>query len=224
MLGNLLDDLASRCTTSLELLVTLNVPEELPRDACALPFRVRVIENRHPKGFGANHNAAFRIARASIFCVINPDIRIDLDPFPPLVAALADRRVGVVAPLVVNGDGEVEDSARRFPTFGSLALKALGCARRLEYAIDAESLSPDWVAGMFMLFSRDTFAAVGGFDERYHLYYEDVDMCRRLRARGYDVRLVPTVRVVHLAQRASRRRLQHLRWHAASALRYLLAR
>jgi GT2 family glycosyltransferase len=81
---------------------------------------------------------------------------------------------------------------------------------------------PHWVAGMFMLLRSETYTAIGGFDERYYLYYEDVDLCRRLRARGLEVVLVPEAHVVHLARRASWHDLQHFLWHARSALRYLV--
>jgi hypothetical protein len=63
---------------------------------------------------------------------------------------------------------------------------------------------------------------VGGFDERFYMYYEDVDICRRLWGQGWSIVLQPAAVVIHDAQRASHRRLRHMRWHAASALRYLL--
>ena len=75
-----------------------------------------------------------------------------------------------------------------------------------------------------MLFRSSVFHALHGFDERYFLYYEDVDLCRRLRKRGYDIRLVPSVRAVHNARRESHRSLRHLRWHLASIVRFLLSR
>jgi len=76
---------------------------------------------------------------------------------------------------------------------------------------------------MFMLLRRDAFAAVGGFDARYHLYYEDVDLCARLRLAGYDIRLVPSASVVHLARRQSRRDIRYLLWHLRSMTRYILS-
>jgi GT2 family glycosyltransferase len=73
---------------------------------------------------------------------------------------------------------------------------------------------------MFMLFTRETFEAVGGFDERYYLYYEDVDICARLRMAGKEVVLCPTVQVIHDAQRQSHTSPRHLAWHLASMLRF----
>ncbi|HET7200570.1 MAG TPA: glycosyltransferase, partial [Burkholderiales bacterium] len=91
------------------------------------------------------------------------------------------------------------------------------------YEIEGKSISPDWVGGMFMLFRSDVFAALGGFDPAYHLYYEDVDLCARLRRKGYDVRLVPGASASHFARRQSRRSAKYLAWHLRSMLRYLLS-
>jgi hypothetical protein len=220
LVHDLLADLAVLHHGGLDVVLTLNVSEELPRIPPGLA--VEIVRNPSPKGFGANHNAAFRHGRGALFCVLNPDIRFPADPFDILAAELVDARVGVAAPLVVDATGEPEDSARRFPTLRSLSAKVLGLAPRLDYEIGDEPFSPDWVAGMFMLFRREAFAAVGGFDERYFLYYEDVDLCRRIRHAGYDVRLVPAARVTHLARRESHRNLRHLRWHLTSMARYLL--
>ena len=77
-------------------------------------------------------------------------------------------------------------------------------------------LYPDWVGGMFMLFSREMFSAIRGFDERYFLYYEDVDLCARLTLRGYKVCLTPKSKVIHQAQRTSHRNLRYLRWHLSA--------
>jgi N-acetylglucosaminyl-diphospho-decaprenol L-rhamnosyltransferase len=178
------------------------------------------IDNPHPKGFGANHNAAFRLAKGQMFCVLNPDIRLKIDPFPALIEALVSPQVGVAAPRILDTAGGTEDSARRFPTPSYILQKILGLTPKLDYRLDDSSLSPDWVAGMFMLFRQEVYAELNGFDERYFLYYEDVDLCRRLRKRGYEVRLLPTVSAVHDARRDSRRSLRHLRWHAQSMLRY----
>ena len=218
LVRDLLTDIARHCT-GIEVLLTLNVPEALPFEAGSFAFPVRIIENLAPRGFGANHNAAFRLARGDFFCVLNPDVRLDSDPFPALIRALGDERVGLAAPVVLSPDGEIEDSARRYPTPLSVAKKAFA-RQRLDYAVGDQPFSPDWVGGMFMLFRRSVFERAGGFDERYFLYYEDVDLCRRLAGLGYRVVLVPAARVVHNARRRSHGDIRHSMWHLASMLRY----
>ena len=78
------------------------------------------------------------------------------------------------------------------------------------------------LAGMFMLFRSEVFRRLGGFDERYFLYYEDVDLCLRLRQLGYDVLLEPGAEALHDARRASRSSPRHLLWHARSLARFLI--
>jgi GT2 family glycosyltransferase len=223
MVADLLRDLDAHVVVPMRVYLTLNVPEDEPLATASLHYPVQVIRNPRPRGFGANHNAAFRMAGGGAFCVLNPDVRLMADPFPALLAELADAKVGVVAPRIVNPQGGVEPSARRFPTPLSILGKGLFGAR-LEYDIGKEALPVDWVSGTFMLVSVGPFGEVGGFDERYHLYYEDVDLCARLRREGYAVRLLPAVQAVHAARRDSHRKLAYLRWHLASMLRYFRTR
>src|SRR5437660_2418075 len=222
--ARLFDDLRVHKPKGIEVILTLNIDEALPFDPDSFPFPVRTIRNATPRGFAANHNAAFELSRGNFFCVLNPDIRVPADPFWALVGELRNPAVGAAAPLILDPDGAIEDSARPFPTLSSLVAKALGAEPQRYYEIGEESISPDWVGGMFMLLRREAFAAVGGFDARYYLYYEDVDLCARLRLAGYDIRLVPRVSAVHLARRQSRRDIKYLVWHLRSMIRYILSR
>ena len=224
LVTSLLDDLRRCRPIGIEVLLTLNIEEALPFDPDQFPFRVKPIRNESPRGFAANHNAALKMARGGFFCILNPDIRMTADPFSALMEELRNPSVGAVAPLILGPNQAIEDSARPFPTPLSLLCKALGIAPQRYYEVGDQSISPDWIAGMFMLLRRDTFAAVDGFDVGYRLYYEDVDLCTRLRLRGYDVRLVPRVSVVHFARRQSRQDARYFFWHLRSMVRYLLSR
>jgi hypothetical protein len=221
LVNELLRDLAGLGSTGLKIIVTQNAPDAEPLAAAA---NVEVVVNDWPKGFGANHNAAFRRCSTKLFSIVNPDIRLHADPFPGLITALRSGRGGVIGPLARNPEGRVEDSARRFPTFGSLLLKLLPGSPGPDYPLDQGPREVDWVAGMFMLFRSDAYRAAGGFDERFFLYYEDVDICRRLRLLGYTCVFHPEVSVTHDARRASRKNLRLMGTHAASAARYLARR
>jgi GT2 family glycosyltransferase len=205
-----------------EILLTLNRPEPLPQGLSGLPYPVRVIANPTPKGFGANHNAAFRQARGQWFCVMNPDIRLPENPFPILLDALTHSPAALVAPAVLSPAGRLEDNIRRFPTPLSLAVKCVGRGGkgRYPFALGDPAFPVDWVAGMFMLFRTEDFRALGGFDEGFFLYYEDVDICARLWRAGRRVLACPRAYIVHDARRASRSQFRHMRWHAASMGRY----
>ncbi len=223
LLKALLDDLKKCCNTyPLEVLITMNLQEGLPVNARDYPFPVNVHANRYPMGFSENHNKAFKRSSGQLFCVMNPDIRINEEVFAELHACLQDETVGLAAPLVVGPNGVTEDSARRFPTPLRILCKALGGCWGSNYATKDETVFPDWVAGMFMLFRREVFEKMGGFDERYFLYYEDVDLCARLKLQGYKVVLSPVAKVVHYAQRSSHRDLKYFKLHQASMLRFFL--
>lgn len=216
----LLDELA-RCAEVTSILLTLNVPEPVPAIPAALAQRCTVISNPSPLGFGANHNQAFQRSGTPFFCILNPDIRLPENPFPPLLDALHSQGCVLAAPAVVGPQGSIEDSARRVPTPWGLALKLARISDgRYRYALGGKRFSPDWVGGMFMLVRSEAFAEAGGFDEAYFLYYEDVDLCARLTLAGGKLLLCPDAKVIHDARRASHRNLRFLRWHLASMLRF----
>ena len=224
-MNSLLGDLERLRPAGLSVVVTENIPDPVPLALDGLHFPVGILANATAKGFGANHNAAFAHCATPMYCVVNPDIRLETDPFPPLREALsAGKEVGVVGPLVRNPAGAVEDSARRFPTIASLGRKLFEGKAGPDYPAAGGPLAVDWVAGMFMIFRSEVFRSIGGFDERFFLYYEDVDLCRRLRKRGLSTIYHPGISVIHDARRASRRNPRLMAIHAASALRYLARR
>jgi GT2 family glycosyltransferase len=222
----LLDDLRPVVLAGARLIVTINVPED-ESFLAGLDFPFVILRNGRPLGFGANHNQAFRHAgRAERFVVLNPDIRCSPAVFAPLLSASDVPGVGLCAPRVLSAGGWVEDSARRHPTMRRIAKRVVtrlkGERTLPDYRLHGdEPIAVDWVAGMFVVFSAAVYADVGGFDERYFMYLEDADICRRIHLRGHRVLLLPQVDVVHDARRATSSSLVHLRWHVASLFRYL---
>lgn len=208
------------CPEIIKIVVTQNSAEtmELP-----LSDRVAMRRNPRPKGYGANQNAAFAMATTPFFCVLNPDIRLKENPFPQLLKAFYDPLVALVAPKIISPDASEEDSARRFPTARDLLSKAFGRHDGTYCEKTENGLTyPDWLAGMFLLLRGDIFQKVKGFDEKFFLYYEDVDLCWRLRRDGFQVVQDRSVSVVHDARRESRRNLRFARWHLSSMARYLI--
>lgn len=208
------------CEEVKQIIVTRNIPEAL-----AIPDsdRIVLLDNKTPKGFGENHNAAFQHCKQSYFCPLNPDIALQGDLFGVLVSEMEKSKAGIAAPLVVAPTGGVEDSVRHFPNLCSLARKICGGADgRYDLKLNDPVFSPDWVAGMCMLFRSADYARLNGFDQGYFLYYEDVDICARAWKAGMKVIVCPSVSVVHDARRDSHRSLRHLRWHLASMGRYFI--
>jgi GT2 family glycosyltransferase len=156
---------------------------------------------------------------------VNPDIRLNNDPFPMLVNGLLNDAVGVIAPVVLNEFNLVEDSARLFPSPISIFFKLARKVFKISMQGRVMCNDPyEWVGGMFMLFNADTYALIKGFDDRYFMYYEDVDICARLTNMGKQIVLCQATSVIHQAQRASHRSIKHLRWHISSMLRFFLSK
>ena len=214
LIGALLD-----CPEVRQIIITRNIPELLE---IVGNDRVLLIDNVVPKGFGANHNAAFASCNQPFFCPLNPDVELLQNPFPELLKCLAQNSATLVAPMIVSPSGSIEDNARQFPTLGSLLTKAFGGqdGRYNEMRAGQPDFSPEWVAGMFMLFRSEDFARLGGFDEQFFLYYEDVDICVRVWQHGLKLVACPSISVIHDARRDSRRSFRHMRWHLASMARY----
>lgn len=224
LISNLLMDIDKYCRNlNIELILTLNLDEDLPFSVDAFSYPIKLLRNKTPMGFGANHNQAFRAAVGKYFCVLNPDIRLSCNPFSALIACLQNPLIGVAAPLILGKTGLVEDSARRFPSPLKILKKAFVERRCSDYLIKEDAIFPDWVGGMFMVFPEKIFVKLNGFDERYFLYYEDVDICARLRLQGYQVIVCPQVAAIHDAQRTSHQSLKYLSWHLRSLIRFFLS-
>ena len=175
--------------------------------------RTTVIANTRNAGFATAVNQAAKTTDARLLWLLNPDCEVRTGAFAALRETL-DRHpdCAIAAPQLLNEDGSVQASARGEPSawtglFGRNTLltrffPAAKVARRNLPAADlvaagVESAPVDWVMGAGMLVRREPFDLVGGFDERYFLYWEDADLCHRLRERGYSTRYVPRARVSH---------------------------
>lgn len=166
-------------------------------------------------------NTLFRSrARGEFFCVLNPDIRFKENPFLSLLSCFKVPSIGVVAPIVLDEQGEWDNNARCFPTPIKILCKAVGRRKESDYKVARDVVYPDWVAVMFMLFLSETFEGLGGFNERYFLYYEDVDICARLQLNDYHVALCPGTKVTHYARRSSHRSFKYFYWHLTSMVRF----
>lgn len=223
MVDTLLSDLEKFSDTTVigEIIITSNITEDLDFNTKKLP--IKIIKNEQPKGFAANHNTAFKVSVGKYFCVLNPDIRLTTNPFNQLMSQLAKLKVGMIAPAIVDMDGNIEDSVRKFPTITRL-LKRLLVGKHDSYIgfEDKDIFYPDWVAGMFMLFDREAYEKINGFDESFFLYYEDTDICARLWKNNLPLAVLPQIRVIHEAQRQSHKQLKYLRWHLSSMLRFIV--
>jgi len=181
---------------------------------------VRLARNAENVGFARGVNQGLAATTAPYVLIMNPDCRLMAGAIGILRAVLdANAECAIAGPRILNPDGSVQGSARGDPDmltglFGRTTtlrrlVPFLPVARRnivVDEAIRGgdESVVVDWLSGACMLARRDALHAVQGFDERFFLYWEDADICRRLRARGYHVRYVPGATAIHRVGQSSR--------------------
>jgi GT2 family glycosyltransferase len=196
----------------------------------------RLLRNERNVGFATAVNQGLAASTAPLVLIMNPDCRLVAGASTFLETELHGYRAcAIVGPRVLNPDGSMQGSARGDPDmltglFGRSAflrrlLPDLPVSRRNVVTPDAvqsgRSTVVDWVSGACMLARREALEKVGGFDGRYFLYWEDADVCRRLRAVGYHVRYVPGAAAIHRVGQSSRTaRASAIRAFHASAYLY----
>jgi N-acetylglucosaminyl-diphospho-decaprenol L-rhamnosyltransferase len=201
---------------------SLEAVRELPLTAIQLP---------HNGGFAHGVNAGWRAGSSPYVLLLNPDARIDERSIEALVLALEqDAGLGAAAPRIVDEDGSLDYSQRRFPRLRSTYARAFFLHRLFpsapwtdELVRDEEAYarrgSPDWVSGACVLLRRKALEELDGLDEGFFMYGEDIDLCRRLRAAGYELLYEPAA-LVHHEGGASAPRAHLLPVLAASRIRY----
>ena len=158
--------------------------------------RVRMVAAGRNGGFGAGVNLGAAACRSPLLLILNSDATAEPGSVGLLVSALlADAGVGVVAPAVrLAGGGPQPDAFGRLPGRWELLVPGRG-----RWTGSGDPQRPEWVSGVAMLLRAADFRSVGGFDERFEMYFEDLDLCRRLREQGRSVARLPAATVVHAA-------------------------
>jgi len=221
-----------RCLAALgpqvdELVVVSNPP--------APAVDARLILNERARGFAANANRGIAETTAPFVVVANADT----EPMPGAVAVLrafAEERprCGIAGPLLRNSDGTLQASRRRFPTVSGtivrrtplrLLLKPQERQRR-HYLLEerpAEPMESDWMLGAFLLLRREMLDELGGFDEGFRLYGEDIDLCYRAKQAGWERWFVPQAAVRHAHAAVTDRRFltRQTLWHWRSIARFV---
>jgi N-acetylglucosaminyl-diphospho-decaprenol L-rhamnosyltransferase len=202
-------------------------------DSLATVTDLPVTTVQQPKngGFARGCNVGIAHGSAPFVLLLNPDTNASADAVRQLVGVLEeDERAGAAAPKILASDGTVEFSQRRFPRAVSTFAQALFLHRAFPAATWTDELvrdeaaygrrgSPDWVSGACILIRRSALERLGGLDEAFFMYAEDIDLCRRLRDAGWDVVFEPESVITHVGG-ASAPRPALLPVLAASRIRY----
>jgi N-acetylglucosaminyl-diphospho-decaprenol L-rhamnosyltransferase len=224
--GPCLDSLAPQVD---ELVLTVN-PGGSPSRAGA-----RVIENERTLGFGANINRGVAATTAPCVIASNPDIEVTPGAVEALTRFVDEHpRCGIAAPQLRYPDGRWQPSRRSFPTIRGTLVRRTALRRLLDpeqrqrqhYLLDErpdEPVESDWFLGAFLLLRRKLLEELGGLDEGYHLYGEDIDLAWRARQGGWERWYVPEAIAVHHHQAVTDRRFFTRRtlWHWRSIARFV---
>ncbi len=190
---------------SREIIVVDNAAEE-PFPAARFP-QVRTLRLPENRGYGFACNRGAETARGEFLLILNNDLEFHGNPLRALTEVCAQRpSIGAVGPSLRFPDGRFQLSWGAFPSLASEFLERRrqqqsrsggGTALAQRAKESQEVRTVDWVTGACVLLPRRAWNSVRGFDERYFFYFEDVDLCMRLRRRGWEVLYDPSVEVVH---------------------------
>jgi GT2 family glycosyltransferase len=182
-----------------------------------------LVVNEENRGYGAAANQAFAACTAPGLLLLNSDTVVAADALTSLGRYLAEHPdVGVVGPRLANPDGSLQPSTFPFPSVGDLLVGDTGLhllIRRFPnlrerflrtWAHDAARAVP-WLRGAALGIRRSAFEAVGGFDEDFFMYWEEVDLCRRLAAAGFETHYAPVTTVVHAGAASTSQRAGAMR-------------
>ena len=188
-----------------------------------------------PIGFGANNNAVFNYCRAQLgmqsedyFCLLNPDLIINVGTLLEVVAEVggAQARFATINLYQDHAFTQPDLNIKRFPSLLDFAKGFLLGANPAAYdkSLITEPCSVGWASGAFLLFRADFYQQLGGFDEKFFMYLEDVDICRRAREQfGEELLYLPQFKAIHLCQQANKQLFsRHFVWFLTSMLRYFL--
>jgi N-acetylglucosaminyl-diphospho-decaprenol L-rhamnosyltransferase len=201
-----------------EVIVIDNGSDDESADVLSDAFRgqnVRVLENEDNVGFATANNKGIGKAKTEFVFLLNSDAFLVPGCLGPLVARMrADESVGIAAPLILESDGATPQPRNYgpFPTLNTILT-------RNQHVPD--ELNPDWVSGVAMLMRREFVTDLEGFDDRYFMYFEDVDLCRRVRASGKKIVREPEARVVHFGGKSLSSDFKRKKMYYASQDRYL---
>jgi GT2 family glycosyltransferase len=152
---------------------------------------IRILEIPRNDGYGKSNTAAAQVARGEYLFILNPDNRLETNTLEQMLSLMKnDASIGVIAPVLRYPQGGIRPSARRFPAVGDLLLKrffpSMWYAKYQQFlsSMTGDFVDVDWLVGTCLLLPRSLFLSLGGFDPRFFLFFEDVDLCRRIHQAG----------------------------------------
>jgi GT2 family glycosyltransferase len=195
---------------SIEIIVVDNGSNDGSQKMVKTDFpNVTLIENKKNVGFGGAINQAASVAKSPLLLVSNADVIYSKEAIKMMIETInSDKNYTIVAPKLVVNDSKIQPSAFRFPTLLRLALEQLFVIKDLGLIkIDKKSslsgidtIEVDWVLGASFMIRTDVYREVTGFCEEFFMYWEETDLCFRVKKKGFKIVILPDVKVVHIGR------------------------
>ena len=194
---------------------------------------IEYIPNYKNLGFGRAHNLILQKIKnySSFHLILNPDVTFEQNIIPKLIDELKNNPLSaMIAPKVVFPNKKMQYSCRRYPSPKELIVRRLGVLKQFFKKIILKgqyhdigyknSFNPEYLTGCFHLYKTEDFVAIEGFDERYFLYMEDVDICKKIDAYGKDKIYYPSLTIKHTLKQGSSKKAYLFIIHLISAIKY----
>ena len=180
-------------------------------------------------GFGKAHNLVLDKISSKFHLILNPDVEFKPDVIPSLISVFKNAlNVSFITPKIIYPNKELQYICRKHPTFFDLVNRKLKISKNNLFENEYRNQNfnkpfyPDFIHGCFMFFKTEDFKNLNGFDERYFLYMEDADLCRKIDETGKKKLYCPSLEVVHYHQKGSSKSIKLFLYHLSSAIKYFL--
>ncbi len=161
---------------------------------------VKIINNNKNVGFGSACNTGAKNTRGEILCFLNPDTEIVSENIQELLDEFGeDDKLAIIGPKLLNDKNEIQWwCAGMEVTMWDILLNNIGIKRSKKIWESSKKVECAWVSGAALFIKKNIFQKLGGFDEKFFMYFEDIDLCKRARNSGYKVLYCPYVVIKHL--------------------------
>lgn len=172
-------------------------------------------------GFAYAMNQGLKIARGEVLVIMNPDVKLKFGIESMVDFLTVHKEIGLIAPVIRNISGEIQDSYRHFITPWRFGVRHLGrVIGKSHPKVYDNPVKVDWVCGAFMMMSRASYESTKGLDDSYFLYCEDMDLCKRMQLKGYEVVYYPMAEIEYEGTRSARKSWKYACIFLKSLLRY----
>ncbi|MEI7890517.1 MAG: O-antigen ligase family protein [bacterium] len=166
--------------------------------------KIKIVQNDINFGFAKACNIGAKIANGNTLLFLNPDTKILQGKAKSIIDTLNNTQIGAASPTILSTDGKIQKWSNGFViNLWTIARNNLGLSKDKKLWSNSSKSNPDWISGVAMFIKKNTFDKLCGFDENFFMYFEDVDLCKRIKDMNLFIVMIPNVKVLHLGGKSS---------------------